>query len=444
MKIGVFGHYGNQNLGDEAITTATIQNIQRHFPDAEIVGLSVKPDDTAERYGIDTYPIRNIKRSVPDSNEQQSEQDLEQQKSTPVSINSGAPSGLKHQLKRLPVVGQAISVIGRTLDLMRKWRQEFGFLASSKRYLKDIDLIIVAGSNQFLDNFGGTWGFPYTLLKWSILCKLTNTRIAFTSIGAGPLEAPLSKFLVRVALLFADYLSYRDVASKKLVENTIFPIDGKVYPDLAHSLSFVKEVANSPSDVAPSDKTIVAINPMPIYDSRYWCEHDDGRYKAYVGKMSKFCELLIEEGYQVQFFSTQPTDENVITDILDGIDQHLLSDIDRSSVTQCNRQVDQLMTYLDSVDIVVATRLHGTILSLLAEKPVFGVIYHRKSSDVLTDMEQGEYFVPLDNFDTKTLKSKFDILAANVESEKKKIIQYGQEYRQKLDKQYNEIFDLIR
>ncbi|OUR99158.1 hypothetical protein A9Q81_11300 [Gammaproteobacteria bacterium 42_54_T18] len=439
MKIGVFGHYGNQNLGDEAITTATIQNIQRHFPDAEIVGLSVKPDDTAERYGIDTYPIRNIKRSAPSS----ITQPAIQKEAAPVSISNGDSPGLKNQLKRLPVIGHAISIAGRTLGLMKKWRQEFGFLANSKRYLKDIDLIIVAGSNQFLDNFGGTWGFPYTLLKWSILCKLTNTRIAFTSIGAGPLEAPLSKFLVRVALLFADYLSYRDIASKKLVEDTIFPIDGKVYPDLAHSLSFVKEEGVS-GDIAPSNKTIVAINPMPIYDSRYWCEHDDGRYKAYVGKMSNFCELLIDEGYQVQFFSTQPTDENVITDILDGIDQRLLSGIDRSLVTQCNRQVDQLMTYLDSVDIVVATRLHGTILSLLAEKPVFGVIYHRKSSDVLTDMEQGEYFVPLDDFDTKTLKSKFDVLAVNVESEKKKIIQYGQEYRQKLDKQYNEIFDLIR
>lgn len=439
MKIGVFGHYGNQNLGDEAITTATIQNIQHYFPDAEIVGLSVKPDDTAERYGIDTYPIRHIMRATPTS----SDQPAKQQKSVPVNSKDNDAPGLKNQLKRLPLLGYMIGVVGRTLKLMRKWRQEFGFLTNSKRYLHDIDLIIVAGSNQFLDNFGGTWGFPYTLLKWSILCKLTNTRIAFTSIGAGPLEAPLSKILVRLALLFADYLSYRDIASKKLVENSVFPINGKVYPDLAHSLSFVKE-ESSASDVVPSNKTIVAINPMPIYDSRYWCEHDDGRYKAYVGKMSEFCELLIDEGYQVQFFSTQPTDENVIKDILDGIDQRLLDGIDRSSVTQCNRQVDQLMTYLASVDIVVATRLHGTILSLLAEKPVFGVIYHRKSSDVLTEMEQGDYFVSLDDFDTKTLKTKFDLLAANAESEKKKIIQYGHDYREKLDKQYNEIFDLIR
>ena len=75
---------------------------------------------------------------------------------------------------------------------------------------------------------------------------------------------------------------------------------------------------------------------------------------------------------------------------------------------------------------------------------MFGVIYHRKSSDVLTEMEQGEYFVSLDTFDTETLKSKFDILVSKMDSEKEKIIQYGTEYREKLDQQYNEIFDLIR
>lgn len=435
MKIGVFGHYGNQNLGDEAITTATIQSIQRHFPSAGIVGFSIKPDDTTKRYGIEAFPIRYIKPMV----ESTDKMVLEPESALAESVGSSASPSFKERLKKIPFLGSALKVVSRTLELLRKWWQELVFLTDARHNLKDVDLIIVAGSNQFLDNFGGTWGFPYTLLKWTILCKLTNTRIAFASIGAGPLEAPLSKLLVRIALLFSDYLSYRDGASKQLVEKTIFPINGKVYPDLAHSLLF------EPQEIESfSEKPVVAINPMPIYDSRYWCEHDDGRYKAYVKKMSSFCDLLIKEGYPVQFFSTQPADENVIDDILDGIDSKLLVGVDRESLTQRSREVSELMAYLNTVDIVVATRLHGTILSLLSEKPVFGVTYHRKSSDVLVQMGQKDYFVALDTFDTETLKAKFDMLVKNMEVETKKIKQCGEVYRLKLNQQYNEIFSLLR
>lgn len=34
VKIGVFGHYGNRNLGDEAIITAVIQNPKRELSHA--------------------------------------------------------------------------------------------------------------------------------------------------------------------------------------------------------------------------------------------------------------------------------------------------------------------------------------------------------------------------------------------------------------------------
>ncbi len=56
--IGVFGHYGNQNLGDEAITTAVIQHVIRHWPAARIRGFSVNPADTSERYQVPAFPIR--------------------------------------------------------------------------------------------------------------------------------------------------------------------------------------------------------------------------------------------------------------------------------------------------------------------------------------------------------------------------------------------------
>ena len=58
MRVGILGHVGNENLGDEAIIAAVIQNIRRRVPDAEINGFTLNPADTLERHGIVSFPIR--------------------------------------------------------------------------------------------------------------------------------------------------------------------------------------------------------------------------------------------------------------------------------------------------------------------------------------------------------------------------------------------------
>ena len=62
LHIGVFGHYGNQNLGDESIIEAVIQNIKNRVPDAKIYGFSIQPEDTRRRYNIEAFPIRKQKQ----------------------------------------------------------------------------------------------------------------------------------------------------------------------------------------------------------------------------------------------------------------------------------------------------------------------------------------------------------------------------------------------
>src|SRR5204862_5598308 len=59
VTIAVFGHYGNENIGDEAIIEASIHNIRRRLPAARIVCLSLRPFDTEARHGLKTYPIRD-------------------------------------------------------------------------------------------------------------------------------------------------------------------------------------------------------------------------------------------------------------------------------------------------------------------------------------------------------------------------------------------------
>ena len=57
-RTALLHHMGGGNLGDDGTFDAVLQNIRIRWPDSEIVGLSMNPDDTHKRHGIVSYPIR--------------------------------------------------------------------------------------------------------------------------------------------------------------------------------------------------------------------------------------------------------------------------------------------------------------------------------------------------------------------------------------------------
>ena len=440
MHIGIFGHYGNQNLGDEAIIEAAIDSVTRHFGGPDISCFSIRPEDTAERHGVPAYPIIYREGASSRPGEEKEEKpardgDIEGS-SEPTAARPGR--GLVGTLKGLWLVRLPYRALSGCLGLARALRTEIPFLLESYRRLKGIDLLIVAGSNQFLDNFGGVMGFPATLLKWSILCKLAGTKLAFVSVGAGPINSSLSKFLIRLSLLFADYLSYRDAASRDLIEGSSRKHRGKVYPDLASNLRFAA------AEKAPSTpgKPVVGINPMPMYDSRYWCEADDGRYQAYVGKLARFAALLRDRSFPVFFFGTQRKDYDAIDDVLALLPQEDVAPPNGAFVRDAS-SVQELMKIISSSDIVVATRFHGTVLSLMADVPVFGICYYRKAADLLREMDQDGYFVMLDDFEVEDALGKFLSLATNLEQEKLKIRETSARYSQLVEQQYQHLASLF-
>ncbi len=428
MNIGIFGHYGNQNLGDEAIIEATIASVIRHFDNPQITCFSVVPEDTAERYGVPAFPV--VRRG--DDAAIQRGDDKEQVVAVKQPPSATAPSSrglraLKHNwLFRVPY-----RVLSRCLALFREVRADLPFMKTCYRRLKTIDLLIVTGSNQFLDNFGGVTGFPLTLLKWTILCKLSGTKIGFVSVGAGPIYSLVSKFLIRTTVYFADYLSFRDEASRQLIEGNVRSPKGRVFPDLASNLTY-KAAEKAQTNPA---KPRVGINPMPMYDSRYWHETDDRKYRSYVEKLAELSTRLMNEGYPIFFFGTQPKDYNVIGDILPLLPTKA-SDPQGTELVQAATSVQDLMTVISGANIVVATRFHGTVLSLVAGVPVLGICYYRKAADLLREMGQEKYFVMLDDFDVEEAYEKFKLLERNLDLESSTIEQASIKYRDLLEQQY--------
>ena len=437
--VGVFGHYGNENLGDEAIITAVLQNLKKLWPDVEARCFSIIPEDSAQRHQVASFPIRW--RSAPSTKARVDSASSGVSEQAAHTSSEVEKTSLKDALKKVPVMGLAIRVLGRLRSATQQTLQEIAFLRESYRAVKALDLLMITGSNQFLDNFGGPWGFPYTLLKWSVLAKIAGVKVFFVSVGAGPLEARQSRFLVRCALWFADYLSLRDEPSRQLIAATGTKCKGLVYPDLAHSLD-MSQVDSRSRAMASHDAgpRVIGINPMPVYDSRYWCEKDDTKYQAYLDRLTEFSAWLIEAGYEVFFFPTQPKDELVIDDIILALAQKgLEADVKK----RVGDSVYALMDVIQSADMILATRFHGTVLSLTSGKPTLSVCYYRKTADLMKEMGQEQYALPLESLSFDELVRTFRNLLRNWSAEAETIRVRNREYIERLDEQYGHIRELM-
>jgi polysaccharide pyruvyl transferase WcaK-like protein len=392
-KIAIFGHYGHENLGDEAIILACIQRYADTIPEAEIVLFSSQPADSSARYSLPAYPIEYFPKDTLTSSEQ-----LDRERDFGVDHTGASATGdrpeptVKRALKRIPLLWSTLRFIKNIPNRLLRLYHEIGFLRDSRKTLKGIDLLVVTGSNQFLDNFGGPTGFPLTLFKWAWLARSVNVPVAYVSVGAGPLDAPLSHKLIRAALRSATYLSFRDDASRQLVDPKN-KFGGHVYPDLALGIDKPPTALET-----GSNDLIIAINPMAVYDARYWYIKDTEKYQSYVNRMTELTEQILESKFTPKLFATQPKDENVIRDIIEKMIERGHSKSVSEAMFQPLKTVNELLAFLQHAHAIIPTRFHGTVLGLWAEKPTIGICYYRKAADILTEFGQGEYAFELDDF----------------------------------------------
>jgi hypothetical protein len=119
------------------------------------------------------------------------------------------PSKLRALLKSITPIRRFVVSFRISIDLaLVSAPPEAIFLLHGYRFLKGVDVLAIAGSGQMNDEWGGAWSYPYTLLKWAVLARLAAAKCIAVSVGAGPIDAPLSKAFYR---LFLDACSYRSV-----------------------------------------------------------------------------------------------------------------------------------------------------------------------------------------------------------------------------------------
>jgi polysaccharide pyruvyl transferase WcaK-like protein len=437
-KIGVLGHVGNENLGDEAIIAAVIQNIKFRYPSAEIYGITINPEDTRKRHRIVAFPIRRLKR-IPVVRKPHKDRILAD--SNPNRSSFGLRDRIKSALRSLPNFYALLREMRNGWYLLCDSVRELRFLIQCYRNLRHIDLLIIAGSQQLIDYVGGPWAFPYTLFKWSLIAKVVDTRVAFVSVGAGPIHSPLGRFFIRTSLMQAQYRSFRDESSRELVRHLGVGGANRVFPDLVFSLE-----ARSPSSAGAIGKSsrIVGINPVPFLDGQYWLGANPTRYEDYIRKLASFAVWITRKEYRLLFFPTQlRADPPVIDDIKNLMKREMGRDVEQKLVRSLISSLDELIAAIDMTDVVLATRFHGVVIPYLRNKPVLGIAYQKKTMDLMTQMGQSDYVVDINSFDADSLKTRFISMEPRFKDIGEELTQRNSILRRALQDQYDQVLSLV-
>ncbi|MCX6050513.1 MAG: polysaccharide pyruvyl transferase family protein [Chloroflexi bacterium] len=437
-KIAMLGPYGYGSLGDAAILEAMIQNIRKQYPDAQISAIALNPSDTELWHKIPAYPMTRM----PDRDWRRPDQ-------VKLSRNPARRFAYwlrYHEDQRLRKLERVLFRLPLELILIKR---AFAFLA-------DFDCLMICGGGQLDDYWGGAWGLPYMILKWSLLAKLRGAQLKFVSVGAGPIDALLSRIFFKSALALANYRSYRDVESKQYMAGVGFKRNDPVYPDLAHSLRMAIKQGATPVPVMAATtgsaggswqvapRLVVGVGPMAYFDPRVWPERDSAVYLGYLNKLAEFVKWLIRHEHRVCFFPGDfHFDSLVIEDLINLLAEDKTLSTEGKIIRESIYTVETLLEQLALTDLVIATRFHGVLLSHFMGKPVVALSYHQKIDTLMAAAGQSAYNLSVDTFDVPTLIERFQALAANREAAAAQIGQQKQVYVKALEEQYERIFNQI-
>jgi polysaccharide pyruvyl transferase WcaK-like protein len=404
IKISFFGHFGTMNFGNEATLLVILSRLRLLFPNCDFCCICTSPENVIAAHGIEAIPhtvksVRIWDRQVPLG-------------------------------KRLRMATLGLSEEIR--EYIRAWRA-----------LKGTDMFVIPGTGLLTDAFGLSGMGPYGLLKWSLTARLRGCRVVFVSVGAGPVDRRLGRLLLKCALSLAEYRSYRDVPSRDVVEGLgVRTRDDRIYPDLVLGLS----ARLLPTAADREGRPVVGLGLMEYFE-KYSVANPmrDDAYERYLESLAVFVGWLLDHEHDVKLLLGDADADTIVVDDLKALlRERLASNFDERVTDHSIGSIQELLSQLSATDLVVATRFHNVLMSLLLDKPVIAISFHHKCSSLMSETGLSEYCHDINQINADTLIAQFQALVRNADDVRQKILQRVETSRRALDEQYGLVFgDLI-
>ena len=389
MKIGLLGQFGSGNSGNDGSLEAMHLFLRRACPDAGLLCICSNPAVIGERFALDA-----------------------------ISIRGGAAfvrpffRWLDSRLGRVP---------GRFVSLV-----------SILRALGGIDVMVIPGTG-ILDDFQETpFGWPFIVYCWCLAARLRGARIAFVSIGAGPIRGGLSRWFLTSAIRMATYRSYRDDFSLRFVKG--LGIDTSAdhrFPDLAFGLGEPDRSAETDRGQKPAT---IGIGVMRY---RGWeRDHANGEaiYRTYVDKIIVLARRLLDEGHNVRLFIGDTSDDQALDDIRAAL---AVAPIDRNGRLSVARTVSlqEVMDDILKIDIAIVSRYHNLLCALKLDRPALSLGYAEKNEELMAEFGRRTFSHHIETFEVERVLQQVHQALGDLESASKTIASHNAAIRSELSRQ---------
>ena len=448
LRVAFVSPSGLGNLGDAAIIESFVAGIRRRHPGAEIVGFTLNPADTEVRHGVDAYTcgafslphytIRRAPRATP------TEAAASRESSADGASAGGSGDEAEAEAERVPRLRRLRRVVA-AIPGARQSRRAVSMAMAEVRHRREVaarldgfDHVVVSGGGQLDEFWGGPFGHPYTLYRFSGAARRAGAQFAVLSVGTGTLATPLGRRFVRRALASASYRSFRDVRSRELAAAAGAVESDLVVPDLAYGLPLAEEVRPA------RGRRLIGVAPMCYADPRVWPRPDAARYGRHLSTMAAIAARAVRDGHEVAMFGTDRPDAAPVEECHAQAVAQLTGDERARLRVQAVDSVATLMALLGSCDAVVAARFHGVLLAHVVGCPVIAVSHERKVATLMSELGHDAYCAPIDELDPAAASARLGEVLADRDGISAHIREVAAEYRRRVDAQFDRVFGAPR
>lgn len=415
VRIGLFGPYHSDNLGDTATQMAVMANLRLRNPRIDFIGICSNPPDVARTHGIPAFHMSGNEFRL-----------YERQSRSDDTEHGQLPAKQSWLIRFIP---------GSLYEVWKHVRQSWNIL----RFTGRLDGLLISGGGQLCDFWGGAWARPFEMLAWALACRLRGKKVIVLATAVDNLTSRAGRTMCFLAMRLSNYTAYRDEFSVIATRAAGLSNPGHACPDAAFSLPLSSHEAPAKTEGGP----VVVVCPI---SERAWMYSSNSVYERYLDELVDACEQLVAGGVVIQLSNSQVRmDIQIAQATFERLRKRFVKDpalADRVRIT-LSHTVDEFIALARQVDLVLASRLHGVILPIVAGTPVVGVAYMRKVSQVMADSGLSRYCTELRDSSADQLVALVRGALEEGNALRAHIRAINTQFREALDREYSAIADIL-